>query len=205
MARIRTFYDELGVGRDARPDEIKHAFREIARRYHPDVNPTDKQEWAHEEMSRLNFIVETLLDDGARQEYDQLVDKYEHEHENEPVMNPLRTKRQVDALHQEFARVSVEIMNLSGKYSNCRVKILIGTIAAIVSGVMVVVGMALSVQDIYLNFVGFPGMVGLIVAGMGVSDLIGRNRYRKRIQELEYRQSELRRRMYESWTMSSTY
>ena len=201
MGKIRTFYDELGVEPDARSPEIKHAFREIARRYHPDVNPADKQEWAHEQMSRLNFIVDTLLDDDARKEYDGLV----AEHERGQVLKPRRTRRQADALHKEFARVSVEIMNLSGKYSNCRLKILIGSVAATVSILMVVLGTALSVQDIYLNFLGFPGLVGLIVAGMGVSDFVGRNRYRKRIQELESRQSVLRRRMYESTTMYSTY
>ena len=60
MPRIKTFYDELGVPRDANAAAIKHAFKEIAKVYHPDKNP-DKQEWAHEQMSRFNFIVETLL------------------------------------------------------------------------------------------------------------------------------------------------
>src|SRR5437762_1547664 len=69
MPRIKTFYDELGVERSANAAEIKHAFKEAAKTYHPDKNPTDKQAWAHEQMSRLNFIVETLLNPTTRKEY----------------------------------------------------------------------------------------------------------------------------------------
>src|SRR6266571_4461856 len=76
MARIKTFYDELGVDRNADGAAIKHAFKEIAKIYHPDKNPPDKQAWAHEQMSRLNFIVDTLLNPATRKEYDGLVKKY---------------------------------------------------------------------------------------------------------------------------------
>jgi DnaJ-class molecular chaperone len=76
MGRIKTFYDELGVGRDASVPEIKRAFKEIAKVYHPDKNPPDKQAWAHEQMSRYNFIFETLTHSASRKEYDELVEKY---------------------------------------------------------------------------------------------------------------------------------
>src|SRR6476661_1284422 len=76
MPQIKTFYDELGVSRDATAGAIKHAFKEIAKVYHPDKNP-DRQEWAHEQMSRFNFIVETLLNPTTRREYDDLIRKYE--------------------------------------------------------------------------------------------------------------------------------
>jgi curved DNA-binding protein CbpA len=197
MARIRTFYDELGVGREARAAEIKRAFRTIARRYHPDMNPPEKKAWAHEQMSRLNFIVDTLLDRDSRSEYDELVRKYEAG----PLMRPRRTRRQMDALQRELARVSVEIMNLSGKYSNCRLKMLIGSVVALVSIGIIVLGSAWLVNDVYLDFVRFFVLVGAITAGIGLSDLISRKHYRRRIEELEQRQAELRRRIYESWTM----
>ncbi len=58
MARIKTFYDELGVER-RHVSQIKHAFKEVAKIYHPDKNPPEKQAWAHEQMSRFNFIFET--------------------------------------------------------------------------------------------------------------------------------------------------
>ena len=119
MPRIKTFYDELGVPRDANAAAIKHAFKEIAKVYHPDKNP-DKQEWAHEQMSRFNFIVETLLNPDTRREYDDLVQKYESA-PPQPA-RPRRRPHQENAIEREYAQVSVEIMNLAGKYSNCRLK-----------------------------------------------------------------------------------
>ena len=68
MPRMKTFYDELGVDRSANSAQIKHAFKEAAKTFHPDKNPPDKQVWAHEQMSRLNFICETLLNKATREE-----------------------------------------------------------------------------------------------------------------------------------------
>jgi curved DNA-binding protein CbpA len=200
MSRIRTFYDELGVDRQARATEIKRAFRNFARQYHPDLNPPEKKAWAHEQMSRLNFIVETLLDGKSRTEYDELVQKYEREGTN----RPRRTRRQVDALHREFARVSVEIMNLTGKYSNCRLKMMIGACLAVVSIGLVALGTAYGFQDINLDFIRFFALVGAITTAIGLSDLVNRKHYRQRIEELRSRQSQLRRRMYESSIMYTT-
>src|SRR5690349_851583 len=124
MPRIKTFYDELGVERSADAAEIKHAFKEAAKTFHPDKNPTDKQTWAHEQMSRLNFIVETLLNPATRKEYDEIVRKYE---ETPVISRPRRAPREQNALEREYAQVSVEIMNLAGKYSNCRLKMMVGS------------------------------------------------------------------------------
>src|ERR1041385_4660518 len=98
MARIKTFYDELGVSRDANAAAIKHAFKEIAKVYHPDKNPPEKQEWAHEQMSRYNFIMETLLNPATRREYDDLVKKYE---ETPHVVRVQRPRREQNAIEQE--------------------------------------------------------------------------------------------------------
>src|SRR5262245_38797579 len=125
MARIKTFYDELGVSRDANGAAIKHAFKEIAKVYHPDKNPPEKQAWAHEQMSRINFIVETLLNPVTRREYDDLVKKYE---DAPQIQRPRRRPHEQNALEREYAQVSVEIMNLAGKYSNCRLKMTIGAV-----------------------------------------------------------------------------
>src|SRR5436190_5947591 len=113
MSRMKTFYDELGVGRDASVPEIKRAFKEVAKLYHPDKNPPEKQAWAHEQMSRFNFIMETLLNPVTRREYDELVKKYE---DTPLVARPRRRPHEQNALEREYAQVSVEIMNLAGKY-----------------------------------------------------------------------------------------
>src|SRR5436189_6311916 len=120
MSRMKTFYDELGVGRDASVPEIKRAFKEVAKIYHPDKNPPDKQAWAHEQMSRFNFIMETLLNPATRREYDDLVKKYEDT--LVVAARPRWRPHEQNAIAREYAQVSVEIMNLAGKYSNCRLK-----------------------------------------------------------------------------------
>src|SRR5688500_20274396 len=106
MARIKTFYDELGVGRNATSAQIKHAFKEIAKIYHPDKNPPEKQAWAHEQMSRLNFICETLLNPSTRSEYDGLLRKYEEE----PAPRPRRRPHEQNAIERDYAQVSVAVL-----------------------------------------------------------------------------------------------
>src|SRR5437667_11127698 len=106
MPRIKTFYDELGVSRDANAAQIKHAFKEIAKIYHPDKNPPDKQAWAHEQMSRLNFIVDALLNPATRKEYDGRVKKYE-----EMFLGARRRRRphEKNALAREYGQIPSEI------------------------------------------------------------------------------------------------
>jgi DnaJ-class molecular chaperone len=89
MTRIKTFYDELGVDRNASSAEIKRAFKEIAKVFHPDKNPPEKQAWAHEQMSRFNFIFETLMNDQSREEYDEIVRRYEEA----PPATPIQSRR----------------------------------------------------------------------------------------------------------------
>ena len=195
---IRTFYDELGVDRNAGAPDIKRAFKDFARVYHPDMNPPDKQEWAHEKMSRLNFIVATLLDSETRAEYDQLVEKFERG----PSDRPKRTARQEYALQREYARTSVEIMNLGGKFSNCRLKMMFGSLVGGFSLSIIVLAEFTSVgsllSDFLLAFIRFFVLIGLVMAIIGLSDFMSRRHYRRRIHELELRQAELRQRMYET-------
>lgn len=194
--RMQTFYDELGVARDAASPDIKRAFRDIAKRYHPDLQPLDKKDWAHEQMSRLNFIVETLLDPEARAEYDGLINRYEHRRRFGPPLS----FRQEYALQREYARISVEIMNLNGRYSNWSLKMAAGGGVCVSSLVAVGFGTLMSAGQIYMSFGWFGAMVGSIVAAMGLSDRVGQGYYRRRIEELQSRRTDLRRKMYQLWT-----
>ncbi|MFB6134444.1 MAG: molecular chaperone DnaJ [Halanaeroarchaeum sp.] len=63
------FYDVLGVSRDADEDEIKRAFREKAREYHPDVSDDPD---AEEKFKKLQKAKDVLTDEETRQMYDQL-------------------------------------------------------------------------------------------------------------------------------------
>ncbi|MHA1713328.1 MAG: molecular chaperone DnaJ [Candidatus Ranarchaeia archaeon] len=65
----RDYYEVLGVGRDASPDDIKRAFRKLARKYHPDVNPDDKS--AEEKFKEINEAYQVLSDPKRRAQYDQ--------------------------------------------------------------------------------------------------------------------------------------
>ena len=200
MQRIKTFYDELGIARDANSIQIKHAFKEIAKVYHPDKNPPDKQVWAHEQMSRYNFIVETLLNPATRGEYDDLVKKYETMPIEPP--RPRRRPKEQDAIEREYAQVSVEIMNLAGKYTNCRLKMMIGSIVASIAAILhisayFVPERVVSDFPVIFAFTYFFTLIGGVMLIIGLSDYLGRGQYRRRIRELEERRSHLRERMYE--------
>src|SRR5487761_1088051 len=68
--QTKDYYGILGVKKTATPDEIRKAFRKLARKYHPDVNPGDKKaEEKFKEMSEANDI---LSDAKKRKIYDQL-------------------------------------------------------------------------------------------------------------------------------------
>jgi len=199
MPRIKTFYDELGVDRTATDAEIKHAFKEIAKIYHPDKNPPDKQAWAHEQMSRLNFVVETLLDNATRKEYDDLVKKYE---ELPAIEVPRRPPREQNAIEREYAQVSVEIMNLTGKYANCRLKIVLGAAVAGTASSLHLLAYYSEIFDelpLFFAFTYFFSLIGAVMTVIGASDYFGRNQYRRRIAELEERRAFLRRRMFEAY------
>jgi len=199
MPRIKTFYDELKIERDAKPADIKHAFKEIAKVYHPDKNPPEKQAWAHEQMSRFNFIFETLMNPAMRQEYDDIVRRYE---EAPPAPRSRRAEREETAIAREYALVSVEIMNLTGKYRNCRIKMAIGATVGSIGAILHLVGYLTRLLEnfpVVFFFSYFFALMGGVMMVMGIADYFGRGQYRRRIDELEERRSVLRQRMFEAY------
>ncbi|WP_336943567.1 DnaJ C-terminal domain-containing protein [Acinetobacter modestus] len=67
----KNYYEELGVSRDASADEIKKAYRKLARKYHPDVS---KETDAEAKMQAINVAYDTLSDATKKTEYDQMLD-----------------------------------------------------------------------------------------------------------------------------------
>ena len=72
----KDYYQVLGVGKDAAEKEVKHAFRRLARQYHPDVNPGDGT--AEERFKEINEAYEVLSDSEKRSKYDQLGTAYQN-------------------------------------------------------------------------------------------------------------------------------
>ena len=71
----KDYYKILGVSKTASADDIKKAFRKLARKYHPDVNPGDKK--AEEKFKEMNEAYEVLSDSDKRRKYDTLGPNWE--------------------------------------------------------------------------------------------------------------------------------
>ena len=65
----RDYYEVLGVGRGASEDEIKKAYRKLAKKYHPDLNPGDAE--AEKNFKEVNEAYEVLSDSNKKARYDQ--------------------------------------------------------------------------------------------------------------------------------------
>lgn len=69
---MQSYYEILGVKRNAPAEELKTAYRKLARIYHPDVNPGNKE--AEEKFKLINEAYNTLINEEARKAYDAKLD-----------------------------------------------------------------------------------------------------------------------------------
>jgi len=72
----KDYYSLLGLKRDATEQQIKSAYRKLARKHHPDVNPGDKS--AEAKFKEINEAHEVLSDKEKRKKYDQFGDQWQH-------------------------------------------------------------------------------------------------------------------------------
>ena len=83
------YYNTLGVPNDAEPGDIRQAFRKLARKYHPDLNPGDKD--AENRFKEINEAYEVLSDDDSRGKYDVYGDRWKHADEIESQRRSARS------------------------------------------------------------------------------------------------------------------
>ena len=77
----KDFYATLGVAKGASEKEIRSAYRRLARKLHPDVNPNDKA--SESQFKEINAAYDVLSDDDKRKKYDKYGDNWEHADEIE--------------------------------------------------------------------------------------------------------------------------
>jgi curved DNA-binding protein len=92
---FKDYYTILGVSKTAAPEEIKRAYRKLARKYHPDLNPGDKD--AEAKFKDLNAANEVLSEPETRQKYDQF-----GQHWNQPGYSEAPTPTGTHAGTQGF-------------------------------------------------------------------------------------------------------
>ncbi|MGO9607149.1 MAG: DnaJ C-terminal domain-containing protein [Candidatus Binataceae bacterium] len=81
---FRDYYKVLGVERTADPAQIKSAYRKLARKHHPDVNPGNKE--AEKQFKEINEAYQVLSDPAKRKKYDELGADWEHGISQEEMM-----------------------------------------------------------------------------------------------------------------------
>src|SRR5258706_4169128 len=70
------YYKILGIDKNASDEDIKKAYRKLARKHHPDLNPNDKE--AHKKFQQINEANEVLSDPEKRKKYDQYGKDWKH-------------------------------------------------------------------------------------------------------------------------------
>ena len=97
-----TYYEILGVDRNATAKELKHAYRELARKWHPDLN-RDNPEAAEKKMTEINVAYSVLSDEVARIDYNKKLDA-----EAAQSARGRRTTGKTQTSHRTSAKTSAE-------------------------------------------------------------------------------------------------
>ena len=93
------YYKVLGISKNAGEKEIKDAYRKLARKYHPDLNPNDKE--ANKKFQQINEANEVLSDAEKRKKYDQYGKDWKHAEEFEKA-------KQSRSHHEPYTRQGSE-------------------------------------------------------------------------------------------------
>lgn len=86
------YYKVLGIDKNATPEDIKKAYRKLARKLHPDLNPNDKE--AHKKFQQINEANEVLSDPEKRKKYDQYGKDWQHAEQFEKQRQQSRPRQE---------------------------------------------------------------------------------------------------------------
>ena len=100
------YYKILGIDKSASAEDIKKAYRKLARKYHPDLNPNDKD--ANKKFQQVNEANEVLSDPDKRKKYDQYGQDWKHAEQFE------QQKQQQHANYGGFSGTGAEYYDFEG-------------------------------------------------------------------------------------------
>ncbi|NLZ28951.1 MAG: J domain-containing protein [Firmicutes bacterium] len=83
-AKFQDYYEILGIDRDASDKEIKSAYRQLARKWHPDMHPQGDKEKVEKKFKRINEAYEVLKDPEKRSRYDHLGSRWKDGQDFQP-------------------------------------------------------------------------------------------------------------------------
>lgn len=95
------YYKVLGLNKNASVDDIKKAYRKLARQHHPDLNPNDKE--AQKRFQQINEANEVLSDPDKRKKYDKYGKDWQHAEEFEKARQERQTHHQSYSGGQSFS------------------------------------------------------------------------------------------------------
>jgi len=94
------YYKVLGIDKNASAEDIKKAYRKLARKYHPDINPNNKE--AHKKFQEINEANEVLSDPEKRKKYDQYGKDWKHAEEFEKARQQQQRQRAYSGSEEPF-------------------------------------------------------------------------------------------------------
>ena len=94
------YYKVLGITKSATADEVKKAYRKMARKYHPDLNPDDTE--ANKKFQQVNEANEVLTDPEKRKKYDKYGKDWQHGPQYEQASRQQQQQRQGGGYEQHF-------------------------------------------------------------------------------------------------------
>ena len=109
------YYKILGVDKNASQDDIKKAFRKLARKYHPDLNPNDPS--AKDKFQEINEANEVLSDPEKRKKYDEYGEHWKHadEFEGNAGFRGQDFNAELHLSLRDAARTHKQVLNVNGK------------------------------------------------------------------------------------------